>query len=59
MNRVGRTPGGPPGPRPTPSSALVDARKKPARGPAADQGVRPTRGPNSEMVAPARCARIH
>jgi len=39
MNRWG----GPPGPRPTPSSAFVNWRKKPARGPAADQGVRPTR----------------
>src|SRR5438477_11898737 len=27
---------------PTPSSAFVTRRKKPARGPAADQGVRPT-----------------
>jgi hypothetical protein len=34
--------GGPPGPRPTPSSAFVDRSKKPARGPAADQGVCPT-----------------
>jgi error-prone DNA polymerase len=34
--------GGPPGPRPTPSSAFVDGREKPARGPAADQVVCPT-----------------
>jgi hypothetical protein len=38
LNRWGR----PPGLRPTPSSAILDRIKKPARGPAADQGVRPT-----------------
>jgi hypothetical protein len=34
--------GRPPGPRPTPPLAFVNRRKKPARGPAADQGVCPT-----------------
>ena len=34
--------GGPPGPRPTPSSACSAAAEEPAGGPAADQGVRPT-----------------
>jgi hypothetical protein len=36
---VGRTPG----PRPTPSSAFPLGSKKPAGGPAADQGVCPTK----------------
>ena len=34
--------GGPPGPQPTPPSVSLARTQRPARGPAADQGVRPT-----------------
>ncbi len=48
--------GGPPGPRPTPSSA---SGRRPAGGPAADQGVRPTTDLFyiGDTVDDARCAR--
>src|SRR5262249_55142065 len=46
--------GGPPGPRPTPSSASMCTEEKPAGGPAADQGVRPTRIGVIGRIAPEK-----